>query len=159
MSTRTQARPLFAAKLTPRRALGPRGRNLVLALTLVLMGLPGLLLLPIGTWPVALLMGFAIVAIGVALALALRRGHTHETVTLWPYSLELRKVDAQGRETVRTFKPSEVRFVIDRDFNQRPTGVWLKTRTDRVALGAFLTPDEKASFSKVFGTALRKARA
>ncbi len=37
--------------------------------------------------------------------------------------------------------------------------MWLREQERRIALGAFLSPDEKLSFSKAFGTALRKARA
>jgi uncharacterized membrane protein len=79
-------------------------------------------------------------------------------VTLWPGALELKKVDAKGAEDVLSFSPFKVRFVIDRDFNERVTGLWLKERERKVALGSFLSADEKLSLSKAFGTALRKAR-
>jgi uncharacterized membrane protein len=79
-------------------------------------------------------------------------------VTLWPGTLEVKKVDAKGAEDVLTFLPYNVRFVIDRDYNERVTDLWLRERERQISLGAFLSPDEKQSFSKAFGTALRKAR-
>eukprot|EP01036_Dinobryon_divergens_P045105 gene45105-60218_t len=103
-------------------------------------------------------MGLDVLAIGAAFTVSMRRGKLSEELTLWPTSLELKKIDAKGKQEVLTFAPQSVRFVIDRDYNERVNGLWLKTETTRVALGAFLSPDEKLSLSKVFGTALRKAR-
>ena len=57
------------------------------------------------------------------------------------------------------FPPQGVRFVIDRDFNERVQALWIRERDGRVQLGAFLSAEEKLSFSKAFGAALRKARA
>jgi uncharacterized membrane protein len=51
-----------------------------------------------------------------------------------------------------------VRFSIDRDFNERVTALWLRENERRVSLGAFLSSEEKQSFSKAFGTALRQSR-
>jgi uncharacterized membrane protein len=104
-------------------------------------------------------MGLDVVAIWIALTVSMRGGRAYEVVTLWPGTLEVKKVDSKGAEDVLTFIPFNVRFVIDRDYNERVTGLWLKERERRIALGAFLSTEEKLSFSKAFGTALRKARA
>ena len=48
--------------------------------------------------------------------------------------------------------------MIDRDYNERTTGLHLRTRDSDTEIGSFLTADDKASFAKVFGTALKKAR-
>ena len=42
MTTQTQARPLFAAKLTPHRSLGRRGFRVVIVLLAVLATIPGI---------------------------------------------------------------------------------------------------------------------
>jgi uncharacterized membrane protein len=104
-------------------------------------------------------MGLDVIAIWVALTVSMRGSKAYEVVTLWPGNLEVKKVDAKGAEDVLTFLPPNVRFVIDRDYNERVTGLWLKERERKIALGAFLSVEEKLSFSKAFGTALRKARA
>lgn len=159
MSTKTQAKPLFAATLTPHRSLTPNGKRIVIGLVAALAIVPGLAFYLAGAWPVVGFMGLDVLAIWAALTLSMRSGKAHEVLTLWPAQLELKKVDAKGKEEILTFVPANIRFVIDRDYNERVTGMWLKSETQKVPLGAFLSNDEKLSLSKVFGTALRKARA
>jgi len=158
MSTKTQAKPIFAATLTPHRSLSPAGKRRVIGLVAALALVPGVVFYLAGAWPVVGFMGLDVLAIWAALTVSMRRGKLSEELTLWPTSLELKKIDAKGKQEVLTFVPQSVRFVIDRDYNERVNGMWLKTETTRVALGAFLSADEKLSLSKVFGTALRKAR-
>ncbi|MBI4922219.1 MAG: DUF2244 domain-containing protein [Devosia nanyangense] len=159
MPTKTQAKPLFAATLTPHRSLTPRGKRVVIALVAALALVPGFVFYVAGAWPVVGFMGLDVLAIWAALTISMRSGRAYEVLTLWPGALELKRVDPKGQEDVLSFEPFNVRFVIDRDFNERVTGLWLKERERKVPLGAFLSTDEKLSLSKVFGSALRKARA
>ncbi len=159
MSTKTQAKPLFAATLTPHRSLTPTGKKVVIGLVAALALVPGIIWFSLGAWPVVGFMGLDVLAIWAALTISMRGGKAFEVVTLWPTSLELKKVDAKGAEEVLSFVPKSVKFVIDRDYNERVTALWLKSDTKKIPLGAFLSADEKLSLSKVFGTALRKARA
>ena len=158
MSTKIQAKPLFAATLTPHRSLSPRGKRVVIGLVAALALVPGIIFYIAGAWPVAGFMGLDVLAIWVAVTVSMRGGKAYEVVTLWPGALELKKVDAKGTEDVLSFSPFNVRFVIDRDFNERVTGLWLREHERKIAIGAFLSPDDKQSFSKAFGTALKKAR-
>jgi uncharacterized membrane protein len=158
MSTKTQAKPVFAATLTPHRSLTPRGKQIVIGLISALALVPGILFYTVGAWPVIGFMGFDVLAIWAALTISMRGGKAYEVVTLWPDQLELKKVDARGEAKLMVFRPFDVKFVIDRDFNERVTALWLRLRDDRTPLGAFLSPEEKVSFAKEFGTALRKAR-
>lgn len=158
MSTKIQAKPLFAATLTPHRSLTPTGRRVVIGLTVGLLLVPGVLFYFAGAWPVMVFTTLDVLGIVVALLISMRAGKACEVLTLWPAQLELKKVDARGAEEVLVFVPRNVRFVIDRDYNERVTGLWLRDEPRRVALGAFLSAEEKLSLSKVFGTALRKAR-
>jgi uncharacterized membrane protein len=158
MSTKIQAKPLFAATLTPHRSLSPRGKRVVVALVAALAVVPGFIFYVAGAWPVVGFMGLDVLSIWIALTVSMRGGKAYEMVTLWHGALELRKVDAKGAEEVLRFSPAGVRFVIDRDCNERVNALWLREHEHRIAIGAFLSPDEKQSFSKAFGTALRKAR-
>jgi len=159
MSTKTQAKPLFAATLTPHRSLTPTGKRVVIGLVAALALVPGVVFYLAGAWPVVGFMGLDVLAIWAALTISMRGGKAYEVVTLWPTALELKKVDAKGGEEVLNFAPKAVKFVIDRDYNERVTGLWLKLDSKKVPLGAFLSAEEKLSLSKVFGSALRKARA
>jgi uncharacterized membrane protein len=158
MSTKTQAKPLFAATLTPHRSLTPTGKRVVIGLVAALALVPGLVFYGAGAWPVVGFMGLDVLGIWAALTISMRGGKAYEVITLWPTALELKKIDAKGGEEVLNFAPNAVKFLVDRDYNERVTALWLKADTRKVPLGAFLSTDEKLSLSKVFGTALRKAR-
>jgi len=158
MTTRTQARPLFAAKLTPHRSLSRRGFRIVVALVAVLASIPGMIFFSLGAWPIVGFLGLDVLLVWWALGASMKDGTQYEEVTLWPDQLELRQVSGRGKEQVQRFNPFFVRLVIDRDFNERTTALHLRTPEGDTEIGAFLGPDDKASFAKVFGTALKKAR-
>jgi uncharacterized membrane protein len=158
MTTQTQARPLFAAKLTPNRSLGRRGYRIVLALMAVMATMPALVFLSLGAWPIVGFLALDVLVIWWALSVSMRDAKRYELVTLWPDQLELKQVDGNGKEVLSRFNPYFVKLVVDRDFNERTTGLHLRTRDRDVVLGAFLNPDEKSSFAKAFGTALKRAR-
>ena len=159
MSTKTQAKPIFAATLTPHRSLTPNGKRIVIGLVSAMALVPGIVFYVAGAWPVLGFMGLDVLAIWVAFTVSMRGGKAFEVLTLWPGSLELKRVDPKGKEDTLSFTPADVRFLVDRDYNERVTALWLKDAAGKVPLGAFLSTDEKLSLSKVFGTALRKSRA
>jgi uncharacterized membrane protein len=151
--------PLFAAVLTPPRRMSPRAIAVVVGLVLVLMTLPGLIMFSVGALPIAGLMGLDFVAIVLVLRLSQRAGKRREEVTLWPGRLEIVFVGPKGELSKANFRPTAVRLVIERDFDERTTALRLKSGETETQVGAFLSSDEKASFGKAFGTALRQARA
>ena len=158
MTTQTQARPLFAATLTPHRSLTRRGYRYVIAVACVLASIPGIVFFSLGAWPVIGFLGLDVLAIGWALSASMKSGKQYEEVTLWPDELEVKQVSAKGKVELTRFNPFFVKLVIDRDFNERTTALHLRTRDADMVIGAFLNPDDKASFAKVFGSALKKAR-
>lgn len=158
MTTRTKARPLFAATLTPHRSLSRRGFRFVIALAVVLASIPGMVFFSLGAWPVIGFMGLDVLLIWWALGASMNDSRKYEQVTLWPDQLEFRQVSGRGREQTLRFAPSSVKLVIDRDINERTTALHLRTADSDTELGAFLHPDDKTSFAKVFGKALKKAR-
>jgi uncharacterized membrane protein len=158
MNTQTQARPLFAATLTPNRSLGRRGLRILVAALAVLASIPGMIFFSLGAWPVVGFLGLDVLLLWWALSSSLRDGRRFEVVTLWPDQLELRQVTPRGEEQLRRFDPHAVKLVIDRDLDERTTALHLRTRDDDIEIGAFLNTDDKTSFAKVFGTALKRAR-
>jgi len=158
MTTQTQARPLFAARLTPYRSLGKRGYRVVIAVIAVAATVPAITFYALGAWPIVGFMGLDVALIAWAMWASLRDGKRYEQVTLWPDQLEVKQVDGSGKETLTRFNPHFVKLVVDRDYNERTTGLHLRTRDRDVLLGAFLNNDEKSSFAKAFGTALKRAR-
>ncbi len=158
MTTETQARPLFAARLSPHRSLSRRGVRLVAGFAAALLFLPGLIFYLLGAWPVVGFMGLDVLGLYFALTWSLRDGRRFEEVTLWQDRLELRRVGPGGEEENLTFVPFHVRLRIERDFDEHVTAIWLRSGDKTYPVGAFLNPDDKASFAQAFGTALRKAR-
>jgi uncharacterized membrane protein len=158
MTTQTQARPLFAATLTPHRSLSRRGLRFVIALVAILASIPGIVFFSLGAWPIVGFMGLDVLLVWWALSASLREGKRFEKVTLWPDQLELRRVSASGKEELLRFNPFFVKLVIDRDYNERTTRLHLRTRDGDTEIGSFLNPDDKSSFAKAFGSALKKAR-
>ena len=155
----TTTMPLFAAELTPHRSLSRQGLRLVVGLAASLALIPGLLFLALGAWPVLGFMGLDVLAIAVALHVSLRQGEKREHVRVWPDQLEWTSTDIKGAKTLRRFDPKSVRLLLDRDSNEKTVRLRLKTGSEEVEIGGFLHPDDKSSFARAFGTALRKARA
>lgn len=156
--TETQSNPLFAALLTPHRALGVSGIRLVALVYGVLALIPGIYFFLLGAWPVVGFLGLDAALLYWALSTSLKTGKAFEEVTLWPDELEVRHVTHKGGERYHLFNPFWVRLHVDRDFEERVTRLALRNRGEEVEIASFLNPDDKKSFAKVFGQALYKAR-
>ena len=59
---------------------------------------------------------------------------------------------------LRRFAPKTVRLIVVRDENEKTIAVRLRSGKEELELGAFLSPEDRSSFARAFGTALRKAR-
>ncbi|UJW84355.1 DUF2244 domain-containing protein [Devosia sp. SL43] len=156
----TTTTPLFSAQLTPHRSLGKRGGMLLFGLGTSLAVLPGLAVVAELPWlPVIGLMLADIVAIGLTLFLSLRTGRRREQITVWSDQIEWTATNAKGTKVLRRFDPRTVRLQLDRDADEKTTTIRLRNGKDELEVGAFLAADDKSSFAKALGTALRKARA
>lgn len=153
-----QKSPLFAALLTPHRSLNTRGIRIVVAVYAAFALIPGVYFFILGAWPVVGFLGLDAILLWWALSASRKSGDAFEEVTLWPDSLEVRHVSAKGRENHHAFNPFWVRLHVDKDYEQRVTRLALRNRQEELEIGAFLNPDDKASFASVFGQALSKAR-
>ncbi|HTN60380.1 MAG TPA: DUF2244 domain-containing protein, partial [Devosia sp.] len=125
---------------------------------IVLATVPSLIFFALGAWPIVAFMLLTVAAIAGAMQLALRGEKRSEQLTLWADRLEIVVVDAKGVRTRSQFNPKALRLIVDRDFNERTTALWLRTIKGETQIGAFLSQDDKSSLAKAFGTALRRAR-
>lgn len=153
-----QKNPLFSALLTPHRSLRPSGIHRVVALYAILAVIPAVYFLRTGAWPIVGFFGLDALALWWALSASLKSGRAFEEVTLWPDSLEIRHVNPLGAARAHAFNPFFVRLDVSRDFDDRVTKLILRNRGETLEIGAFLNPDDKASFASVFGQALKTAR-
>lgn len=153
----TTTTPLFAAALKPESAPHLLGGWLAYGLAAV-AALPLAVLIPEALLPTAAAFGLG----GAGLtALSLRQSrHSRMTqqVTLWVDQLEIATTDGKGTRSLRRFDPKGVRLLLERDDNEQVVRLQLRADTETCELGAFLKPADRASFARVFGTALRRAR-
>ena len=153
----TTTTPLFAAALKPDRSPRVMGGWLAYAMA-------GIAATPLAVLvPGALLPVVAAFGIGGAGLMALtmrqsRRKRLSQQVTLWADQLEVVATNHKGERTLRRFDPQKVRLVLERDDNEQTTAMRLRAGKDEMELGAFLKPEDRSSFAKAFGTALRRAR-
>lgn len=130
----------------------------MVALYASLAAIPAIYFYATGAWPVVGFLGADIVLLWWALSASRRSGRAYEEVTLWPDRLEIRHVTARGVERQHDFNPFWVRLEVERDYEDRVTSLVLRNRAERLEIGAFLNPDDKASFARAFGQELSRAR-
>lgn len=149
--------PLYAALLTPHRAMDRRAIRWVIALAACLASIPGIVFFAMGAWPVVGFLGLDVLALYWAMSASLKDGNAFEEITLWPDALDIRRVTARGRETLFSFNPFFVRLAVERDADQI-VALKLVTRDRQTEIGKFLNPDDKAVFARTFGAALSRAK-
>ena len=159
-------KPVFSATLTPFRSMDSRANRRVVILYAVLTTIPGLFFFHIGAWPVVGFLGLDIAALWLAFKWSRRSGRAYEEVTLWSHALKIISCTPAGRITTRTLNPFWVRLHLDRDYEDRIIRIVLNNREHRaqersgksvgehVEIGAFLNPDDKTSFARIFSRAL-----
>lgn len=153
----TTTAPLFAARLRPARSYGAAGGWLGLALAGI-VGAPFAIAIPHLLLPGAIAYGLATAGLAVFSVRQSRRGRQYQQVSLWPDQLEIVDVSANQTRSMQRFAPSHVRLRLVRDRFERTTAIFLHHAEGELELGRFLSRDEKSSFSRAFGKALRQAR-
>lgn len=149
--------PLFSAALRPDRSPRITGGWVSLAVAGVLAAplavLVGEMLLPIAT---AFAGGTAAMSFLTWQQGRLRR--QTQQVTLWNDQLEVITSSGKGDKVLRRFDPKTVRLMLQRDEHEKAQSLQLRHGKEALEVGAFLSPADKSSFAKAFGTALRRAR-
>lgn len=154
----TTTTPLFAAELTPHRTLSARGARSICGLGVLFVALPALSFSALGVIPAAILMVLDALAIGAVVFFSLRPGKRRQHISVWAEQLEWLETDARGEKTLRRFDPKMVRLVLERDHDEKTIAMYLRNGSTDLEVGAFLNSEDKSSFAKALGTALRKAR-
>jgi uncharacterized membrane protein len=149
---------LFVALLTPHRSLNRTGFVVVMAFLSVVSFATGVAFLMMGAWPVFGFLGLDVLAIYVAFRVNFRRARACEQISVTPSALRLRRVSHRGHVVEWVFNPLWVRLDREADDEYGLEHLYLTSRGKRVAIGSFLSPDEKASFSNALIAALNAAR-
>lgn len=153
----TTTTPLFAATLRPDRSLRAAGGWIGLSIA-GLVGAPFLVAIPEFVLPGLLAYGLAIGAMSVFSLRLARRDRLAQTITLWPDQLEVVTLGPRQERQLRRLDPAQARLRLVRNDNERTTGIFLRQGTEEIEIGTFLSIEDKSSFARAFGAALRKAR-
>src|ERR1700758_1069191 len=149
---------LFSVRLTPHRSLNRTGFVLVMTFLSVISFATGIAFLLMGAWPVFGFLGLDVLGIYIAFRINFRRAQTCEQISVTPSALRLRRVSHRGHVVEWVFNPLWVSLDQERDDEYGVERLYLASRGRRVAIGSFLSPEEKASFSKALLAALNAAR-
>ncbi len=150
--------PIFRALLTPYRSLGQRGFFWLMAgLTVLWLGL-GAIFLAKGAWPVFGFFGLDVLALFIAFRLSYRSGRAREQVTLSRTMLEILKTAPSGQSRRHLFNPFWTKFNVCRHDEIGITQMVVTGRGEKVPVGSFLNPDDRASFAVAFARALATAK-
>lgn len=149
---------IFSATLAPHRSLGRRAFLVLMCVIAVLWFFTGLYFWSLGAWPVMGFFGLDLIAVYVAFRLNYRAARAYEDVEVSRETLVIRKVSPSGRIQELRFNPLWVRLELDKDPEEGVTRITIRSRDQRVPVGAFLNPEDKGSFARAFGAALAEAR-
>ena len=149
----------FHAILTPYRSLGSQGFKILMAVLLGCWLVVGLAFLSMGAWPIFGFFGLDVLAIYVAFRFNYRSARQHEEVRLTRDALLVRKVAVSGKAVDHQFNPFWTKLSITHHPIIGVTAMTLASRQQRIRVGDFLNPEDRASFSKAFALALARVKA
>jgi uncharacterized membrane protein len=149
---------LFSALQTPHRSLNRSGFLVVMAFLSVISFAAGLAFLWMGAWPVLGFFGLDVLAIYWAFRINFRRAKASEEIRVTPSELRVRRTSHRGHVMEFVLNPLWVQL----DRKSHPEygieKLYLVSKGRRVAIGSFLSPDEKSSFANALVAALQAAR-
>jgi uncharacterized membrane protein len=149
---------LFSALLTPHRSLHRTGFLVLMAFIMVVSFAAGIAFLLMGAWPVLGFFGLDVIAIYWAFRINFNRAKASEKITVTHSELRLRRVSHRGHVVEFVLNPLWVQLDRKTHPEYGVEKLYLLSKGRRLAVGSFLSPDEKASFSKALMTALQAAR-
>ncbi|HTI87850.1 MAG TPA: DUF2244 domain-containing protein [Alphaproteobacteria bacterium] len=147
---------VFSAILRPNRSLGPRGFALLMAVMAGISFVSGVLFAYHGAWPVMGFFGLDVAIVYIAFRVNYRSADASETVVLSETQLVVER-RRYGRVIGRwAFQPYWLRIAIDED--GRTPGVILASHGRSVAVGTFLSPEERVGFAEALSASVALVR-
>jgi uncharacterized membrane protein len=150
---------IFSATLVPHRSLSPRGFLLLIGAVAVLwFGISFYFWLR-GAWPIIGFGGLDVLALYLAFRINYHAARAREEVAVSRGEIVVRKVAPSGRAQEFRFNPQWVRLEVEEAEDEGVIRVTLRARERRIAVGAFLNPEDRRSFARALGAAIATARA
>jgi uncharacterized membrane protein len=145
------------ARLSPHRSLSPHGFVILLCAVGTVSVLAGLVLFPVGAWPVVGFMGLDVGLLYDAFRMNYRHGRMYETLRLTRGDLRVESVNHRGETKTWRFQPYWLQVLID-DPPRRDSDLTLRSHGCSLSIGRFLTPAERLDLAKALRAALENAR-
>ena len=146
---------VFDATLRPHRSLEPRGFALLMAAVALVSFVCGIAFVLHGAWPVMGFFGLDVALIYVAFRVNYRAADASERVVLSERELVVER-HRRGRLIGRwSFQPYWLKIEVAEG---RMPGVVLKSHGRSIAVGSFLSPDERTGFAQALATSVDELR-
>jgi uncharacterized membrane protein len=156
-SAQDDDRVLFDAILTPHRSLSPRGFLILMSVLCVISFLAGVFFFLAGAWPVVGFLGLDVALVYIAFRINYRRARMYETLRLTREALTVRRVDHRGGERHWQFTPTWLQILLD-DPPAPGSPLTLRSHGKSLAIGGFLTAEERRGLADSLAAALAEAR-
>ena len=149
---------IFSAVITPHRSLPHLGFLVLMIAFGTVSFITGVMFMLTGAWPVFGFFGLDVLLLYWAFRANYRAARAYEEVEVTCARLMVRKVSPRGRVREWALNPLWVRLikVVHEDFGIEK--LLLVSRGRQLAVGTFLSPDEKESFAAELTKALSEAR-
>ncbi len=153
----TPERILLDLTLVPHRSLTQRGLFIVMMLLSGVSFVAGIVFFLIGAWPVIGFFGLDVLLIYIALKVNLKRARACEMLLLTDTAFTIERVSHHGKRRKITLQPYWLRVDLD-DPPEHHSQVWLRSHGRQVAVGTFLSPDERVVLAELLKDALKRLR-
>lgn len=148
---------IFDLELRPNRSMTERHAALMMAGVALVFLLMGVRFLFLGAWPI---LPFMLVDAGLlwwAMRASWRSGRESEHLRLDAGGLELVRIGAGGRAMRTRIAPQRAQVELEATAADQ-NRLWLRAEGERHAIGAFLSPGERADVARVIEDGLRAWR-
>ncbi|MEQ8357411.1 MAG: DUF2244 domain-containing protein [Kiloniellaceae bacterium] len=149
--------PLFDVELRPHRSLSPRGFLLLMLAVCGLSFTAGLAFYLAGAWPVIGFLGADVLLIYLAFKINYRSGRLVERLRLTPEVLIVRRVWPGGTSRSWEFQPYWLQVELPNP-PRHDSQLVLRSHGRSLAIGSFLTWEERAEVAEALRRALARAR-
>ncbi len=144
--------------LYPNRSLQPAGFAVLMAAIALVSGAIGAGFVMIGAWPVTGFLGLDLLLLYLAFRWNFRQARRAEFVRLDRDGLSVRRLDPDGRSQAWHFEPYWVRVGLEQ-VGRHERRLVLRSHGRQLAIGAFLTQDERTELAHALAAALQEHRA
>jgi len=157
MVTEQQEQAVFRVELRPNGSSNLRGVHVFFAWLLIAFLPTGIIFAIVGAWPVFGFMGGELVFLYLALRLSQRRSREFERISITPTELTVERCEYRGAVRKWSMMPQWLRIELS------PAGLEnkclnLRSHGKSLAIGGFLTPQERLEVAAVLERELRPVR-